>query len=110
MLKQISFALVAASLIAGPALAQGTSATGPAKVEATTPAGSVKTDTKADVKADTKAGIKADAKTDAKTDVKAKADKKSEAVQLKKAKHVRHVTKHKKVASKASAKPVRVTN
>lgn len=100
MLKKISFALVAASLIAGPALAQGTNATvsAPSKTQVTTPAASVKTETKADVKSGATTDVKASAK----------ADKKSEAVQLKK-KHVRHVTKHKKVAAKSSAK-VRVTN
>lgn len=83
MLNKFAAAVIAASLIAGPVLAQGTY-TAPASATAQ-PA----------VKADAgKTGVKADAKASVNTDVKAKADvkAKTKAVKIKKAK--KHAAKH----------------
>ena len=91
MLKTFAAAVIAASLIAGPVLAQGTSiAPANATIQPAAKADTGKTAVKADVKADAKSTVKTDAvKT---TTVKVK---KHSALKAKKhvkhAKHVKHV-------------------
>ena len=95
MLRTFAAAVIAASLIAGPVLAQGTS-TVPANatVQPAVKADAGKTGVKADAKYSVKTNVKADAvKT---TTVKVKKVKKHSALKAKKhAKHVKHV-KHAK--------------
>jgi hypothetical protein len=95
MLSKFAAAVIAASLIAGPVLAQGTSiAPANATIQPAAKADAGKAGVTTNVKADAKVDAKANVKTDAvkTTTVKVKKAKKHSAVQTKKhAKHVKQV-------------------